>query len=47
MATPALRLGDQDAEQATMATQDATDTDYDPCGGSDPSVSDEEKVDSS
>ena len=42
----ALRLGDQDAEEA-MATQDVADNDYDVRGGSDPSGSDEEKVDSS
>ena len=42
----ALRLGEQDAEQAT-ATQDVAGTDYDPRGGLDPSNSDEEKVDNS
>ena len=33
---PALRRGDQDAEQA-MATQDMADLDYDPCNGSEAS----------
>ena len=42
----ALRLGDQDAEQA-MATQDIADTECDPRSGSEPSNFDEEKVDSS
>ena len=42
----ALRLGDQDAEQA-MATQDMADLDYDPPSGSEASNSNEEKVGSS
>ena len=42
----ALRLGDQDAEQA-MATQDMADLDYDPRSGSEASNSNEEKVGSS
>ena len=41
----ALRLGDQDAEQA-MANQDMADLAYDPRTGLEPSNSDEEKVDS-
>ena len=42
----ALRLGHQDAEQA-MAAQHVGDTDYDARGGSNPSDSNKEKVDSS
>ena len=42
----ALRVGDQDAEQA-MATQDMADLDCDPHSGSEASNSDEEKVGSS